>query len=139
MQAVVQLVYEKQHRLRSMMRMHGLSNGSYVLVMYLYFVIQYYLYVIIMTIAAVATGLGFFTRNGIGAQILFYALFGNMQVAFAFLLSCFFSGTRSANITCWIWILGSALFGQFLLENVFANERWWAVLVQLVPTFGAYR
>jgi hypothetical protein len=26
--AVVQLVYEKQHRLRIMMRMHGLSNGS---------------------------------------------------------------------------------------------------------------
>ena len=35
-QAVMQLVYEKQHRLRSMMRMHGLSNSVYLLVTYLY-------------------------------------------------------------------------------------------------------
>lgn len=74
-----------------------------------------------------------------GVQIIFYIMYGNMQVAFAFLLSCFFSGTRVANIVCWIWILGSALFGQFLLNNVFANERWWAVLVQFIPTFGVYR
>ena len=35
-QAVMQLVYETQHRLRSMMRMHGLSNSVYLFVMYLY-------------------------------------------------------------------------------------------------------
>jgi hypothetical protein len=65
-QAVVQLVYEKQHRLRSMMRMHGLSNGVYLLVMYLYFILQYILYIIVMLVAGVAAGLGFFRRNNFG-------------------------------------------------------------------------
>lgn len=70
---------------------------------------------------------------------MFYLLYGNMRVAFAFLLSCFFSNTRTANITIWIWVLGSSLFANFLLVNVYARDRWWATLVQLVPTFGAHR
>lgn len=74
-----------------------------------------------------------------GVQFIFYFLFGNMQVAFAFLLSCFFKTTRTANITCWIWVLGSSLVANFLLVNVYARERWWATLVQLIPSFGAHR
>jgi hypothetical protein len=67
LQAVVQLVYEKEHRLRSMMRMHGLTNGVYLFVMYLYFIIQYILYVAIMIAAGVIAGLGFFRLNDYGA------------------------------------------------------------------------
>lgn len=74
-----------------------------------------------------------------GVQIVFYFLYGNCQVAFAFLLSCFFNNTRTANVTCWIWVLGAGLFAGNLLDSVFAAERWWAVLVELIPTFGAYR
>jgi hypothetical protein len=66
LQAVVQLVYEKEHRLRSMMRMHGLTNGVYLFVMYLYFIIQYILYVAIMIAAGVIAGLGFFRLNDYG-------------------------------------------------------------------------
>lgn len=66
LQAVVQLVYEKQHRLRNIMRMHGLSNGVYVLVMYLYFVVQYYMYAAIVMISGVAAQLDMFTSNGAG-------------------------------------------------------------------------
>lgn len=70
MQAVVQLVYEKQHRLRSMMRMHGLSNGVYLFIMYMYFVLQYLLYIIVMVIAGVAAQLEYFKRNSYGAQFI---------------------------------------------------------------------
>jgi uncharacterized membrane protein YgdD (TMEM256/DUF423 family) len=62
-----------------------------------------------------------------------------MQVAFAFLLSCFFSSTRTANVCCYIWLLGAGLFAGNLMDSVFAADRWWATLLQLVPTFGAYR
>jgi hypothetical protein len=62
-----------------------------------------------------------------------------MQVAFAFLLSCFFNNTRTANVCCYIWLLGAGLFAGYLLDNVFAADRWWATLLHLVPTFGAYR
>ena len=74
-----------------------------------------------------------------GVQFLFYFLFGNMQVAFAFLLSCFFRNTRTANITIWIWVLGSSLIANFLLFSMYAQERWYAILLQLIPSFGAHR
>jgi hypothetical protein len=82
-------------------------------------------------------------HNGInayaGVQIIFYLLYGNMQVAFAFLLSCFFSSDRTANVCCYIWLVGAGLFAGNLMDSVFAADRWWATLLQLVPTFGAYR
>ena len=72
-------------------------------------------------------------------QLVFYLLYGNMQVAFAFLLSCFFRDTRTANVACWIWVLGAGLLARFLLEPLVIANRWWTTLVQLIPTFGAYR
>ena len=65
-QAVVQMVYEKQHRLRCMMRMHGLSNSVHLFIMYLYFVLQYTLFTLIMIVGGVAAGLEFFRRNSYG-------------------------------------------------------------------------
>ena len=67
-QAVVQLEYEKQHRLRPMMRMHGLSNSVYLMVMYLYFALQYLLYALIMIIGGVAAQLEFFKANSYGVK-----------------------------------------------------------------------
>lgn len=51
-----------------MMRMHGLSNAVYLLIMYLYFVLQYMLYAVIMIIAGVAAQLEFFRRNSYGVH-----------------------------------------------------------------------
>lgn len=66
LQAVVQLVYEKEHRLRNMMRMHGLSNVAYVLCMYFFFILQYMIYIVFMIVAGVAAQLQIFRRNSIG-------------------------------------------------------------------------
>eukprot|EP00892_Ulva_mutabilis_P007665 jgi/Ulvmu1/5270/UM022_0064.1 len=137
--AVVQLVYEKQKRLRTMMKIHGLENGVYILVMYLYFIVQYILYIIIMIIAGNAAQLEYFQRNTIGVQLVFYIIYGNVQVAFAFFISCFFQNARTANITTWIWVLGAGLFAAQLMDNIFAEGRWFAVLLQIIPTFGVYR
>jgi hypothetical protein len=62
-----------------------------------------------------------------------------MQVAFAFLLSCFFTSSRTANVATWIWVLGSGLFVGNLLDSIFAADRWWALLIQFIPTAGAFR
>lgn len=72
-------------------------------------------------------------------QLVFYILYGNVQVAMAFLISCFFSKARTANITTWIWILGAGVFAAQLMENIFAEGRWFSVLLQIIPTFGVYR
>eukprot|EP00892_Ulva_mutabilis_P012211 jgi/Ulvmu1/9362/UM050_0114.1 len=121
--AVVQLVNEKRHRLRSMMRMHGRDNGAYIVVMYTYFMLQFTLFAAVMIGAGAAAGLNLFRLNSVTVQLTFYFLYGNVQVAFAFLLSCLFARTRTANITMWIWILGAGIFAQSLMVNMIEEAR----------------
>lgn len=104
-----------------------------------YFLLQFLLFTVVMISAGAAAGLQFFRRNTFGVQAIFYVLYGAVQVAFAFLLSCVFSRTRTANITTWIWILGAGVFAQQLMSNMILESRWYTGLVQLIPTFGAYR
>ena len=70
---------------------------------------------------------------------MFYFLFGNVQIASCFLLSCFFTKQRSATIVAYLWVFGSGLVARQLLENLFVHERWFTVLIELVPTFAAFR
>ncbi len=41
-----QLVYEKEKRLRMMMKMHGLGDGAYWLITYLWYMILYIIYMV---------------------------------------------------------------------------------------------
>lgn len=72
-------------------------------------------------------------------QLVFYLLYGNVQVAFAFLLSCFFSSSRFALVTLWIWVIGSGIFAASLLGNIFRDAHTWVVFLEIVPTVGVYR
>ena len=74
-----------------------------------------------------------------GVQLVFFFLYGNMQVAFAFLLSCFFRSTSVANISTWIWVLGAGLFAGNFLDSVFIDDKWWSLPLQFIPTFGGFR
>ena len=44
------LVYEKQHKLRTMMKMHGLGDGPYWIIYYLYFLIFSTVYMMVFII-----------------------------------------------------------------------------------------
>jgi hypothetical protein len=41
------LVYEKQHKLRTMMKMHGLGDGPYWIIYYMYFLILSTVYLVL--------------------------------------------------------------------------------------------
>jgi hypothetical protein len=72
-------------------------------------------------------------------QIVFFLLYGNVQVALAFLLSCFFSSPRFANVALWVWVLGTGIFAHFLLDNVYQDNDQWVEFLQLIPTVGLHR
>jgi hypothetical protein len=76
---------------------------------------------------------------GTGVQIVFYFLYGNLQVAFCFFLSCFFTKSRTAAITSYLWVFMSALFAEQLLDTIISNSRWFTPIVELVPTFAVFR
>eukprot|EP00210_Caulerpa_lentillifera_P008457 g8069.t1 len=136
---LVQLVYEKEANLRIMMRMHGLSNGAYWLVNYCYYLIIYVLYIAVFVSVGSAAGFAIFTRNSYGVQFAFLLLFGNVQIAFSFVLSNFFRSSRGCVVFSFLWIFGTGFIGSFLLTTLFNRDKEYNYLIELVPAFAAYR
>lgn len=64
----MQLVYEKERRLRMMMKMHGLGDAAYWLVMYSWFLLLYIAYMAIFVAFGSIVGLNMFRRNSYGAH-----------------------------------------------------------------------
>jgi hypothetical protein len=61
------------------------------------------------------------------------------MIAFAFLLSCLFSSNRTAVVFAFLWVFGTGLIGNLLLENFINADRWYMILIELVPAFSLYR
>ena len=81
------LVYEKQERLRIMMKMHGLGDGPYWLISYAYFLTISVLYVASLVIFGSVIGLKYFRLNSYSIQFVFYFIYLNLQMAIRFLVS----------------------------------------------------
>lgn len=64
--SLMQLVYEKEKRLRMMMKMHGLGDTAYWIVMYSWFFMLYVAYMIIFVFFGSIIGLNMFTKNSYG-------------------------------------------------------------------------
>jgi len=130
------VVYEKQHKLKIMMKMHGLKDRPYWIISYAYFFALSSLYMLCFVIFgsvirkthyqfhqflaiscqalsylrfSFSSGLKFFTLNAYSIQLVFYFIYINLQIALAFLVSAFFSNTKTAT--------GMILFEWFKLQE----------------------
>ena len=70
----MQLVYEKEKRLRMMMKMHGLGDSAYWLVTYVWFLALYCVYVFIFMLFGSLIGLNMFRKNSYGKRKLIWPL-----------------------------------------------------------------
>ncbi|KAK6123306.1 hypothetical protein DH2020_042957 [Rehmannia glutinosa] len=93
---LISLVYEKQHRLRIMMKMHGLGDGPYWMISYAYFLAISSIYMLCFVVFGSAIGLNFFKLNDYSIQFVFYFLYINLQIALAFLVADLFSNVKTA-------------------------------------------
>eukprot|EP00197_Chlamydomonas_leiostraca_P015638 CAMPEP_0202869032 /NCGR_PEP_ID=MMETSP1391-20130828/11649_1 /ASSEMBLY_ACC=CAM_ASM_000867 /TAXON_ID=1034604 /ORGANISM="Chlamydomonas leiostraca, Strain SAG 11-49" /LENGTH=840 /DNA_ID=CAMNT_0049549279 /DNA_START=91 /DNA_END=2610 /DNA_ORIENTATION=+ len=134
-----QLVYEKEKRLRTMMKMHGLGDVAYWTVTYLWFLLLYIVYIAIFIIFGAAINLKMFRRTNLGIQIIFYLLFGNCMIAFSFLLSSLFSTTRTAVVVAFLYVFATGLLGELLLQPFMADDKSWVFFAEWVPAFSLYR
>ncbi|KFK23718.1 hypothetical protein AALP_AAs66804U000100, partial [Arabis alpina] len=136
------LVYEKQQRLRVIMKMHGLGDGPYWMISYAYFLAISTLYVICLMIFGSAIGLNFFRLNDYSIQFSFYFLYINLQISIAFLGSSAFSKVETASVAAYIYVFGSGLLGtflfQFLIEDI-SFPKHWIVFLELYPGFSLFR
>ena len=139
---VVALVYEKEHKLRVMMKMMGLDTTAYWAINYIFFSVIYMLYIAIFVTVGVIANLSFFTSNEWSIQVTFYLFFVHQTVAFAFLWSILISKQRTANVASNLWLIAGAIMGitlidAFLSTSVTPNST--LILISLVPPFLLYR
>lgn len=136
------LVYEKQNKLRIMMKMHGLGDLPYWTITYSYFILLSTLYMLSFMIFGIAVGLSFFRLNNYGLQFVFYFAYMNLQISFASLMATCFSNVRTASVTGYFYIFGSGFIGDFFfkpyIEDTFLSGSW-ITLLELFPPFSLYR
>ncbi|GLT74737.1 hypothetical protein SLA2020_465170 [Shorea laevis] len=136
------LVYEKQQKLRVMMKMHGLGDGPYWMISYAYFLAISFLYMFFFVIFGSVIGLKFFTLNDYGIQFVFYFLYINLQISLAFLLAAMFSNTKTASVISYICVFATGLLGGFLFQPFLQDKsfpRGWIIILELYPGFSLYR
>ncbi|CDY31786.1 BnaC01g27420D [Brassica napus] len=107
------LVYEKQERLRIIMKMHGLGDG-----------------------------LKYFRLNSYSIQFVFYFIYLNLQIAIGFLVSSIFSKVKTVTVVAYILVYGTGLLGSFLFQTMLENQSFpeeWIVALELYPGFSLYR
>lgn len=136
------LVYEKEKKLRIMMKMHGLGDLPYWTISYCYFILLSMIYVLSFMLFGSVLGLSIFRLNNFGVQFVFYFAYMNLQISFAFLMATCFSNVRTATVTGYFYIFVSGLLGEFLfkpyVEDIFLS-RSWITLLELFPAFSLYR
>jgi hypothetical protein len=72
-------------------------------------------------------------------QLVLYFLFGHNMIAFAFLLSCFFTSSKTATVFAYLIVFGTGLIGSLLLSRLMNGDFWYMNLVELIPSFALYR
>ncbi|KAL5721635.1 hypothetical protein ACHQM5_005255 [Ranunculus cassubicifolius] len=136
------LVYEKQRKLRIMMKMQGLANGPYWVISYAYFLFVSMIYMLCLVVFGCAIGLRFFVANSYSIQFAFYFIYINLQIAHAILVSTCFSNTKVATVTGHLYALGSGLVGYFFLANLITSTSFPSfglILLEILPCFSLYR
>ncbi|CAN1262533.1 ABC transporter A family member 8 [Linum perenne] len=136
------LVYEKQQRLRIMMKMHGLGDGPYWLISYAYFFAISLLYMFVFIAFGSVIGLKFFTLNDYSIQFVFYFIYINLQISVAFLVATFFSNVKTATVVAYICVFGSGLLGGFFYQSFLEDTtfpRGLLILLEMYPGFSLYR
>jgi len=133
------LVAEKEGRLRTMMKMHGLDNGAYWAIQYVWYFVINLVYTWVLIGVGSAIGLAFFTKTQYSFQFVFYFLWIGCLLSFTFLLSALFSSARTAVVVAFLYVFGTGLVGYLLLQSFVAAGHWWVIFFELIPGFGLYR
>ncbi|XP_058195609.1 ABC transporter A family member 7-like [Rhododendron vialii] len=136
------LVYDKQQKIRIMMKMHGLGDGPYWMITYAYFLALSLAYMLCFVIFGSVIGLKFFTLNDYSIQFVFYFLCINLQISMAFLIASVFSDVKTAAVIGYVVVFATGLFGAFLFQYFIQDTsfpRGWVIVMELYPGFSLYR
>uniref|UniRef100_A0A453NRN3 ABC-2 type transporter transmembrane domain-containing protein n=4 Tax=Aegilops tauschii subsp. strangulata TaxID=200361 RepID=A0A453NRN3_AEGTS len=122
------IVYEKQKKLRIMMKMHGLGDLPYWTISYCYFILLSMLYLLSFMVFGTVFGFTFFRLNSYGVQFVFYFAYMSLQISFAFLMATCFSNVRTAAVIGYFYVFGSGLIADYFfkpyIEDIFISSMY---------------
>jgi ABC-type multidrug transport system ATPase subunit len=136
------IVYEKEHRLRELMKMSGLKMWVYWTVMYLWNYLLYFCLMAFLIIAGWFFRFRFFTINSFLLYFILFVVWGHTLVAFSFFLAVFFQKSRTATLVGYFAIIILTFIAFYLIQNVVENlNTSQATLfgISVVPSFALYR
>ncbi|PVH65818.1 hypothetical protein PAHAL_1G084400 [Panicum hallii] len=136
------LVYEKQQKLRTIMKMHGLGDMAYWTISYCYFLLLSLLYMLFLVVFGSWAGIMLFKMSEYRVQFLVYFAYMNLQISFAFLMATYFSNVRTASVTGYLFTIGSGYLAEYLFRPIFEDmslSRSWTTLMEFFPPFSLYR
>ncbi|KAJ1289406.1 hypothetical protein BS78_02G161800 [Paspalum vaginatum] len=121
------LVYEKQQKLKVMMKMH---------VVYMLF------FVIFGSLIASSVQVSIFSESCIQYTSCFFFVCTNLQIALAFFVASFFLSVKMATVIGYMYVFGSGLLGAFLFRFFVEDKMFpygWILIMEIVPGFSLYR
>lgn len=140
---LVEIVGEKEKRLRIGMRMMGLSNSVYWIVWFITGTIFITVISLLLFLAGLACRFPFFTNSNFFATFLLFWLFGMSMLCVCFFCSTLFKATRTAQTAGYAIILVGFVFQSILssAEGRLADMLWapdvpdWVVAIKWILTF----
>ncbi|CAN6243557.1 unnamed protein product [Urochloa humidicola] len=136
------LVYEKQQKLRAMMKMHGLGDMPYWIISYCYFLLISLIYILLLVIFGSIVGVKLFASNSYVLQFIIYFTYMNLQISFAFLMTSYFTTVTTSTVTGYLYVIGSGFIGEYLFKPFVEDtsvSRNLIMLLEFFPPFSLYR
>ncbi|CAL4970641.1 unnamed protein product [Urochloa decumbens] len=136
------LVYEKQQKLRAMMKMHGLGDMAYWIISYCYFLLISLIYMLLLVIFGSIVGVKLFASNSYVLQFIIYFTYMNLQISFAFLMTSYFTTVTTSTVTGYLYVIGSGFIGEYLFKPFVEDtsvSRSLIMLMEFFPPFSLYR
>ncbi|XP_039826350.1 ABC transporter A family member 7-like isoform X2 [Panicum virgatum] len=136
------LVYEKQQKLRAMMKMHGLGDIAYWTISYCYFLLISLIYMLLLVTFGSVVGIKLFASNSYVLQFIIYFTYMNLQISSAFLMTSYFTTVTTATVTGYLYVIGSGFVGEYLFKPFVEDtsvSRSAITLMEFFPPFSLYR
>ncbi|KAI8620643.1 ABC-2 family transporter protein-domain-containing protein, partial [Chytriomyces sp. MP71] len=134
---VIMLVKEKEDRIYIMMKMNGVKAWAYYLSHYVTFFLLFVFSTVVFFIVGRGSKLDMFTKTSPAVLIVLFFLWGNVQIALAFVISTLFSKSRIALVMTFLVVLVGVVI-SLVLDNLF-EDTWQPAAINVWPPFAFYR
>ncbi|CAG9466290.1 unnamed protein product [Pedinophyceae sp. YPF-701] len=131
---------EKEQDLRAMMRLHGLRDWPYYVVLYGWHLLLYTGFMALFWAVGWSVGLSIFVYTKWSLQLAIYFVWGNLSCAWSMAMGAMASHARFVVLTFLVWLLLSGFLAgwvqSFLIES---GPLWASRMMQIHPSFGLFR